>query len=60
MLPITTSSPDALKYYREADRLLGLNIGEGPEIRTFLDSALSIDPNFAMALEMYAALNRLH
>ena len=53
MLPITTSSPDALKYYREADRLLGLNIGEGPEIRTLLDSALVMDQDFAMALEMY-------
>ena len=52
-LPITTSSPDALKYYKKADRLLGLNIGEGPEIRHFLDSALVMDPDFAMALEMY-------
>ena len=52
-LPITTSSLEALKYYREADRLLGLNIGEGPEIRQLLDSALVLDPDFAMALEMY-------
>ena len=58
-LPITTSSPDALKYYKKADRLLGLNIGEGPEIRNLLDSALSIDPNFAMALEMYPTSDQL-
>ena len=58
-LPITTSSQKALEYYMEAEKLLGLNIGEGPEIRTLLDSAINLDPNFAMALEMYPTSDQL-
>lgn len=58
-LPITTSSQEALEYYTEAEKLLGLNIGEGPEIRALLDSAIKLDPNFAMALEMYPTSDQL-
>ena len=52
-LPITTSSPEALTLYKKAHKINSLNFGEGKEIREILDSALSLDPNFAMALEMY-------
>ena len=58
-LPVTTSSQEALKYYIEAEKLLGLNIGEAPEIRTLLDSAIKLDPDFAMALEMYPTNDQL-
>ena len=50
-LPITTSSPKALEYYKKA--MLSYQVGDGPEKRALLDSALSIDPNFTMALEFY-------
>ena len=50
-LPITTSSPKALDYYRKA--MLSYQVGDGLETRTLLDSALSLDPNFVMALELY-------
>ena len=58
-LPITTSSQQALEYYKEAEKLLGLNVGEGPEIRALLDSAIGLDPNFVMALEMYPTDDQL-
>ena len=50
-LPITTSSPKALDYYRKA--MLSYQVGDGLETRTLLDSALSLDPDFVMALELY-------
>ena len=50
-LPITSSDPKALDYYKKA--ILSREVGDGPEKRALLDSALSIDPNFAMALELY-------
>ena len=50
-LPITTSSPKALEYYKKA--MLSYQVGDGPEKRALLDSALSIDPDFTMALEFY-------
>jgi tetratricopeptide (TPR) repeat protein len=50
-LPITTSSTSALEFYNKA--MLSFDVGDGPEKRTALDSALALDPNFAMALEMY-------
>ena len=50
-LPITTTSPEALGYYRLA--MLSYEVGDEPETRTYLDSALAIDPEFAMALEFY-------
>ena len=50
-LPITTSSPKALAYYKSA--MLSFQVGDAPEKRALLDSALSIDPNFVMALELY-------
>tara|TARA_B100002051_G_C16739475_1_gene643314 strand:+ start:67 stop:1575 length:1509 start_codon:yes stop_codon:yes gene_type:complete len=50
-LPITTSSPDALAYYKKA--MLSYQVGDAPETRMFLDSALAIDSTFAMALELY-------
>ena len=52
-LPITTSSPEALALYRKADKINSLSFGEGKEIRMFLDSAIFLDPDFAMAFEMY-------
>jgi len=52
-LPITTSSPEALILYKKANKINSLNFGEGKEIRTILDSVLALDPNFAIALEMY-------
>ena len=50
-LPITTSSQKALEYYNRA--MLSYEVGDGPETRADLDSALALDPDFAMALEMY-------
>ena len=50
-LPITTSDSKALDYYKRA--ILSREVGDGPEKRALLDSALSIDPNFVMALELY-------
>jgi tetratricopeptide (TPR) repeat protein len=50
-LPITTTSPKALEYYKKA--MLSFDVGDGPEKRAALDSALALDSNFAMALEMY-------
>ena len=50
-LPITTSSPKALAYYKSA--MLSFQVGDAPEMRALLDSALSVDPNFVMALELY-------
>ena len=50
-LPITTSSQKALEYYNRA--MLSFEVGDGTETRTDLDSALALDPEFAMALEMY-------
>ena len=32
---------------------------KGPEIRNLLDSAINLDPNFAMALEMYPTSDQL-
>ena len=50
-LPITTSSQKALEYYNRA--MLSYEVGDNPEKRADLDSALALDPDFAMALEMY-------
>ena len=50
-LPITTSFPEALVYYNKA--MLSYQVGDAPEKRALLDSALSIDSNFVMALELY-------
>jgi tetratricopeptide (TPR) repeat protein len=54
-LPITTSSQKALEYYKTA--MLSYQVGDSPECRAYLDSALTIDPNFAMALEFYESEN---
>ena len=56
-LPITTSNVDALKYYEKA--MLSFEVGDGFEMRKYLDSALTIDPNFAMALELYESQDPL-
>ena len=50
-LPITTSSQKALEHYNRA--MLSYEVGDDPEKRANLDSALVLDPDFAMALEMY-------
>ena len=50
-LEITSSSKEAIKYYKKAMKYY--QIGENFEKRTYLDSALSIDPNFVMGLEFY-------
>ena len=50
-LPITTSSQKALEYYNRA--MLSYEVGDDPEKRADLDSALALDPDFSMALEMY-------
>ena len=50
-LPITTSSLKALEYYKRA--MLSFQVGDAPEKRALLDSALSIDTNFVMPLELY-------
>jgi len=54
-LPITTSSKKALEYYKMA--MLSYQVGDSPECRADLDSALIIDPDFAMALEFYESEN---
>ena len=46
-LPITTSSERARKYYQKAREYYLTT--DFPEGWSFLDSALAIDPNFAMA-----------
>jgi len=56
-LPITTSSQDALGFYYRA--MLSFDVGDGPEKRKDLDSALALDPDFAMALEMYGSTDPL-
>ena len=50
-LPITTSSKKALEYYKKA--MYSLEVGDDFEKRLFLDSALSLDSEFIMALELY-------
>ena len=52
-LPITTSSPKALEFYKKA--MLSEQVGDGFEKRQYLDSALALDLNFVMALEMYGS-----
>ena len=54
-LPITTSSPKALEYYKKA--MLSQEVGDGFEKRQYLDSALALDPNFVMALDWYESLD---
>ena len=54
-LPITTSSTDALIYYEKA--IKHLQVGEQMEKRQYLDSALILDPLFALALEFYDSPN---
>jgi tetratricopeptide (TPR) repeat protein len=54
-LPITTSSPKALKHYKKA--MLSAQVGDGFEKRQYLDSALALDPNFVMALDRYESLD---
>jgi tetratricopeptide (TPR) repeat protein len=54
-LPITTSSPKALEYYKKA--MLSAQVGDGFEKRQYLDSALVLDPNFVMALDRYESLD---
>mgnify|MGYP002526160791 FL=1 len=52
-LPITTSSPEALEYYKKAiDYYKTTDFEEGWAV---LDSALSLDPDFALA-----SLRRYH
>ena len=48
-LPITTTSSKALEYYNKA--MSYQDVGEGFESKTDLDSAIALDPNFAMAIE---------
>ena len=50
-LPITTSSEKAFEYYKKA--MSSLEVGDDFEKRIFLDSALSLDSEFIMALELY-------
>tara|TARA_Y100000590_G_scaffold273529_1_gene307128 strand:+ start:2497 stop:4002 length:1506 start_codon:yes stop_codon:yes gene_type:complete len=50
-LEITSSSKEAIKYYKKAMEYY--QIGENFEKRTYLDSALSIDPNLVLGLEFY-------
>ena len=54
-LPITTSSPKALEYYKKA--MLSQEVGDGFEKRQYLDSALALDTNFVMALDWYESLD---
>ena len=49
-LPITTSSGIALEHYRTA--MKHWEVGDDFEKRIHLDSAIMIDPNFALALDM--------
>tara|TARA_B100000676_G_scaffold300575_1_gene346445 strand:- start:4078 stop:5667 length:1590 start_codon:yes stop_codon:yes gene_type:complete len=55
-LPITTSSPEALEYYKRA--MLSYQVGDVIECNEDLKLALSVDPNFAMALEFYQSQNQ--
>jgi len=55
-LPITTSSKEALEYFERA--MLSYQVGDGPECNADLDSALALDPEFAMALEFYESQNQ--
>jgi len=55
-LPITTSSTKALEYFERA--MLSYQVGDGPECNADLDSALALDPEFAMALEFYESQNQ--
>ena len=50
-IQVTSSSPEALRLFNKGMKYF--QIGENFEKRTYLDSALSIDPNFALALEFY-------
>ena len=54
-LPVTTSSPKALKHYKRA--MLSAQVGDGFEKRQYLDSALALDPKFVMALDRYESLD---
>ena len=54
-LPVTTSSQEALKFYKRA--MLSYQVGDSPECRADLDSALALDPDFAMAFEFYESDN---
>ena len=54
-LPITTTSPKALEYYKKA--MLSEQVGDGFEKRQYLDSALVLDPKFVMALDRYESLD---
>ena len=54
-LPVTTSSPKALKHYKKA--MLSEQVGDGFEKRQYLDSALALDPKFVMALDRYESLD---
>tara|TARA_B100000959_G_scaffold283512_1_gene352605 strand:+ start:468 stop:1970 length:1503 start_codon:yes stop_codon:yes gene_type:complete len=56
-LPITTTSPDALVHYKKA--MLSFDVGDGPETKKHLDSALALDPNFVLALEFYMSQDPL-
>ena len=49
-LPITTSSDIALEHYKTA--MKHWEVGDDFEKRIYLDSAIMIDPNFALALDM--------
>ncbi|SVA99612.1 uncharacterized protein METZ01_LOCUS152466 [marine metagenome] len=49
-LPITTSSGIALEHYKTA--MKHWEVGDDFEKRIHLDSAIMIDPNFALALDM--------
>ena len=49
-LPITTSSDIALEHYKTA--MKHWEVGDDLEKRVQLDSAIMIDPNFALALDM--------
>ena len=54
-LTITTSSTNALIYYEKA--MKHLQVGDQIEKRQYLDSALILDPFFALALEFYDSPN---
>ncbi len=50
-LPITSSSSQALEFWDRA--MLSFQVNDQTEKRMYLDSALIIDPGFALALEFY-------
>jgi tetratricopeptide (TPR) repeat protein len=54
-LPVTTSSPKALEFYKKA--MLSAQVGDDFEKRQYLDSALFLDSNFVMALDRYESLD---